>query len=133
MDITPHGIAVVRVYHTDDGESHLEDVEYSLATTSHGLIAENVAVDEVVLRAWNSEPEIVKFHVAPRRQFVVHLAGSAEVTASDGATRVLETGSILLTEDTEGKGHSTRSVELPRMAMFVPLLTRRKANAGLVW
>ena len=131
MEITAHGIAFVRVYNTEDGESHLEDVEYSLATTNHGLIAENVATDAVVLRVWTDRPENETQHVAPRRQLVIHLSGSAEVEASDGGKRVLETGSILLTEDTAGKGHTIRSVELPRLAMFVPLLAKRKGS--LIW
>ena len=131
MEITAHGIACVRVYNTEDGESHLEDLEYSMATTNHGLIAENVATEEVVLRVWNEQPEHEKQHVAPRRQLVIHLSGSAEVEASDGDKRILETGSILLTEDTKGKGHTIRSLELPRMAMFVPLLAKRKGS--LIW
>jgi hypothetical protein len=131
VEITPHGIAFVRVYNTEDGESHLDDIEYSLATTNHGLIADHVGIEEVVLRVWNDRPDEERRHVAPRRQLVIHLSGSAEVEASDGERRVLETGSILLTEDTEGKGHVIRSLELPRMAMFVPLLAKRKGS--LIW
>jgi len=133
MSLTPHGISVVRVYTDADGETHLDDVEYSLATTNHGLIGENVAVEEVVLRVWNENQDPPKFHVAPKRQFVIHLMGSAEIEASDGSKRVLETGSILLTEDTEGKGHCIRGLEHPRLAMFVPLLAKRKVKAGLLW
>ena len=74
MDITKYCIAFVRVHNTEDGESHLEEIEYSLATTNHGLIAENVAVEEVVLRAWHENSEEPQFHVSPRRQFVIHLS-----------------------------------------------------------
>ena len=133
MDITSHGISFVRVYNTDDGESHLEDIEYSLAKTNHGLVAERVAVDEVILRIWHKNPDEPVFHVAKQRQFVIHLSGSAEIEASDGSTRTLETGSMLLTEDTEGKGHRIRSLEFPRMAMFVPLLAQRRTKTGLLW
>lgn len=133
MEITQHGISVVRVSSDADGESHLDEIEYSLATTNHGLLAENVAVDEVVLRVWSENSQEPAFHVAPRRQLVIHLLGSAEVEASDGEVRTLQTGSILLTEDTEGKGHRIHGLELPRMAMFVPLLATRKVKAGLLW
>jgi hypothetical protein len=133
MELTAHGMLVVRVYNTDDGESHLDEVEYSLATTNHGLIGENVAVDDIVLRIWHDNPPEAHFHVAPRRQLVLHLSGSAEVVTSDGARRSLPTGSVLLTEDTEGKGHDVRGVDLPRLAMFVPLLTSRRQKAGLLW
>jgi len=137
IDLTAHGFNVVRVFHDADGESHLEDVEYSLATTNHGLIGENVAVEEVTLRAWTTQPD-ERFHVAPRRQFVIQLMGAAEVEVSDGSLRRLDVGTILLTEDTaiegvESKGHCVRSLELPRLALFVPLLAKRKVKAGLLW
>jgi hypothetical protein len=48
-------------------------------------------------------------HVAPRRQFVVTLAGAGEVGASTGETRRLEVGTVLLVEDTTGHGHTTRT------------------------
>ena len=133
MEITKHGIAFVRVYNTEDGESHLEEIEYSLATTNHGLLAENVAVEEVVLRAWHENSEEPEFHVSPRRQFVIHLSGSAEVEASDGSKRTLPTGSILLAEDTEGRGHLIRGLDVPRLVLLVPLLAQRKVKAGLLW
>ena len=132
MDITSHGISFVRVYNTDDGESHLEDIEYSLTKTNHGLVTERVAVAEVILRIWHENPDEPAFHVAKQRQFVIHLSGSAEVEASDGSTRTLETGSMLLTEDIGGKGHRIRSLELPRMVMFVPLLVERRTKTGLL-
>jgi hypothetical protein len=38
------------------------------------------------------------------------LRGAYEVTASDGMVRRFPVGSLLLLEDTTGKGHLTRSV-----------------------
>jgi uncharacterized cupin superfamily protein len=38
------------------------------------------------------------------------LRGEVEVTASDGETRRLSPGGLLLLEDTTGKGHATRVV-----------------------
>ena len=49
-------------------------------------------------------------HVAPRRQFVVTLAGAGEVVTAGGAVRRLEVGSVLLVEDTTGDGQTTRTV-----------------------
>jgi hypothetical protein len=49
-------------------------------------------------------------HVAPRRQFVVTLAGAGEVATSTGETRRLAVGTVLLVEDTTGQGHTTRTV-----------------------
>ena len=47
-------------------------------------------------------------HPSPRRQLFATLAGDYEVTASDGTIRRFSAGSLLLLEDTTGKGHSTR-------------------------
>jgi quercetin dioxygenase-like cupin family protein len=43
-----------------------------------------------------------------QRQLVIGVAGTVEVTAT-GETRVFGAGDVLLVEDTEGVGHSSRS------------------------
>jgi hypothetical protein len=47
-------------------------------------------------------------HPAPRRAIFVTARGEYQVTTSDGAMRRFPAGSVLLLEDTEGEGHSTR-------------------------
>jgi hypothetical protein len=54
---------------------------------------------------WDSPP-----HPAPRRQWVVMLAGAVEATTSDGAVRVFGPGAAVLLEDVAGVGHRTRVV-----------------------
>ena len=49
-------------------------------------------------------------HPAPRRQLFCTLHGEYEVTASDGTVRSFPVGSLLLLEDTTGKGHTTRVI-----------------------
>lgn len=44
----------------------------------------------------------------PSRQFFVCLEGEVEIAASDGDTRKVKTGDVVLMEDTSGKGHRTR-------------------------
>ena len=63
------------------------------------------------------------WHNAPRRQYVVLLSGGAiEIEIGDGTVRRLEAGSILLAEDTTGRGHISRSAEnRPRISLFIPL------------
>lgn len=46
----------------------------------------------------------------PRRAMGIVLAGSSEISAS-GETRTFTTGDILLIEDTEGVGHSSRTTD----------------------
>ena len=49
------------------------------------------------------------WHRAPRRQHVISLAGGISITVSDGETRHIGAGEIVLVEDTTGKGDITRS------------------------
>jgi hypothetical protein len=64
----------------------------------------------------------INWHNAPRRQFVVNLAGTVEIVASDGEKRLLGPGSILLAEDLTGKGHTSRGLGgEERISLFIPL------------
>ena len=131
--IAPTGLNFVRVYTGPDGATHLDDVHYSMARTKHGLIAENVQVSEIALQTAEGESGDAPFEVSPCRQLVIPLAGKAEVEASDGTKRVLEVGSILLTEDTTGKGHRIRTIAGPRLLLVAPLLDKKRAPSGLLW
>jgi NADPH:quinone reductase-like Zn-dependent oxidoreductase len=43
---------------------------------------------------------------------VISLAGGISITASDGETRHIGVGEIVLVEDTTGKGHITKSADV---------------------
>ena len=61
-------------------------------------------------------------HTAPRRQLIVSLSGESEVTVSDGETRRFGPGSVVLVEDTSGKGHRTRRIgDTVRETLFITL------------
>jgi len=64
-------------------------------------------------------------HPAPFRMLQSYLSGTVEVTASDGESRRFGPGSLLLLEDTHGKGHSTRILDED-----VVLLLTQLAGAG---
>ena len=62
------------------------------------------------------------WHRAPCRQYVISLAGGISITASDGETRHIGAGVIVLVEDTTGKGHITNSSgDNPRHTSFVSI------------
>ena len=64
----------------------------------------------------------IDWHNAPRRQFVITLAGESEVEIGDGTKIRLYPGHILLAEDTEGQGHISRAVgSEDRLSVFLPL------------
>lgn len=133
MLITRTGLNLFRLYADDEGQTHLEDVGYSMATTRHGLTAQDIAASEIGLRVFDGGAETTEFTVSPIRQLVIPLAGKAEVEASDGSRRVLEVGTILLAEDTTGAGHLVHELEQPRLTLLVPLLDKKRAPSGLLW
>jgi quercetin dioxygenase-like cupin family protein len=58
----------------------------------------------VTVQAFDQIPD---WHCAPRRQFVVFLDGWVRITVSDGESRTLPAGSVVLVEDLAGRGHVT--------------------------
>ncbi|MFC7739256.1 hypothetical protein ACFQX4_26630 [Roseomonas sp. GCM10028921] len=51
------------------------------------------------------------WHTATRRQYVVNLDGPNQITPSDGETRIIGTGEVILIEDLHGKGHLSQAAE----------------------
>ena len=108
-------MAYTRLYETDDGESHFETIEIDLTLTDYAppaeplfLSATTPALEFGFMKApagWSSD-----WHPSSARNLFFVLSGEWEVTASDGETRRFGIGSVLLVEDTAGKGHSSRVV-----------------------
>jgi len=85
-----------------------------------------IAAKGVIFRETNGAQYFVDWHNAPRRQFVINLAGEVEITVSDGEQRRFGPGTILLAEDVTGKGHISRGVgDSDRLSIFVPLADDR--------
>lgn len=111
---------ITRVYTGDDGQSHFEDLEVPMIENPYGLISRFVPVTGVAFRE-NPPDQVIDYHVAPRRQFVVNLTGSVSIESSTGESRVIGPGDILLAEDTTGRGHISRDLTGPRHSLFLPL------------
>jgi hypothetical protein len=60
------------------------------------------------------------FYTAPTRQFAVALSGTVEYETSDGEIRRQAPGSVVLVEDTQGRGHITRFPEGEQFFFFYP-------------
>jgi len=100
----------IRLFTDTDGESHFEEVETELTLTEFapsspplGLSTPVNASHVAFLRApvdW-----IGDWHVSAARNLFVVISGEWEVEASDGERRTFGPNSILLVEDTSGKGH----------------------------
>jgi hypothetical protein len=114
------GFNYVRLYTGPDGLSHFEDVEVPLTDNgAASMLSETLTVNGLNFRR-NTLDYNRDYHPAPRRQFIVNLSGAVEITASDGEVRVFGPGSIMLAEDTTGKGHISKSLgSEERLSLFV--------------
>lgn len=112
------------IYVDAAGESHFADREVEYETVFAGGIdsrSKPVPVKNLIFRA-TSEKQDLDFHNAPRRQYCINLDVGVEVTVSDGETRYIGAGEVLLLEDTTGKGHKSRNIDSKlRHSVFITL------------
>ncbi len=114
-----------RLYTGPDGETHFADVEVEF--TSRGNAGELSALMEakgVQIQRTHGESTELDWHTAPRRQFILQLSAATERQASDGEVRRFGPGTLILVEDTTGKGHITRAIpegDSERLMLFIHL------------
>jgi uncharacterized protein (TIGR02246 family) len=119
----------VRIHTDAGGVSHFADEELVFTLLDFAPPAPPISVAEVVdangvavlssPAGWHGD-----WHPSPRRQLMFVLDGELEVQVSDGETRRFRTGtnSMLLVEDTTGKGHISTVVGTDRAHMVsIPL------------
>ncbi len=108
---------VVRIFTGADGQTHFQDLDVEAFAQLASQVGEGpVRLNRGPARSFSD------FHTAPRRQYVVMMAGELEIEIGDGTKRRLLTGDVLVAEDLTGKGHVTRGVgEDPRVSLAVPL------------
>lgn len=111
-----------RIYAGPDGESHFEDLDIEMTSSGRDSEYSDLVPATGVIFRKSAVDQFIDWHPAPRRQFVITLSGQAEVEASDGEVRQIGPGTIMLAEDTTGKGHITRSTgPEERLSLFIPL------------
>lgn len=110
-------MGIFRLYTGTDGQSHLEELDLA----SHPALTALHATAGIVFRT--SEPgRFSDWHNAPRRQYVINLAGEVEIGLGDGTMHRFGPGHVTLAEDLTGKGHTTRVVgNVPRVSATIPL------------
>jgi hypothetical protein len=104
----------VRLFADEQGESHFAEVEVDLEPIDFAPPAPPLHVAALFPAArcgfvcgpvdWAGQIP----HPSPQRQLFCTLRGEYEITVSDGTLRRFPAGSVLLLEDTTGKGHATR-------------------------
>lgn len=98
-----------------DGESHFVDAEMDLIAQAFAPPAPPLELSSPIPAdrglffripaGWFGD-----WHPAPCRQYYVQTTGEVEVQVSDGEIRRFHPGSVVLVEDTHGRGHTTRVV-----------------------
>jgi hypothetical protein len=108
-------VPILKLFADEAGESHFSETELAAMAADFAPPAPAIYVSApaeakrsmflLLPSGWHGP-----LHPAPSRQLMVLVAGSLEVTASDGEVRLFRPGDAVLVEDTAGQGHATRSV-----------------------
>ena len=120
--ISSGAMKIHRLHADEKGESHWEDVEVPLTEkTRAGRLSARLPATGIIFREVPPDYDL-DWHPAPRRQYIINLDAGVEITASDGETRRLGAGEVILVEDTRGKGHLSKALDGKlRHCIFVTL------------
>jgi quercetin dioxygenase-like cupin family protein len=115
-----------RVYAGPDGRSHIAELPLALAPfhDTEGAHGQATPLQPATGISFRVAPAgyVLDWHCAPRRQYSISLAGTAEIEVGDGTVARVEPGDVVLAEDLTGQGHITRVVgDQPRLYALVPL------------
>jgi quercetin dioxygenase-like cupin family protein len=114
-------VMMTRLYTGPDGQTHAEEMETAITTSSPNEVLKLMAITGAELRR-ASAGTVQDWHTAPRRQYVITLSGQAELDVSGGKKIHVGPGNINLVEDTTGKGHITKIVgSEDRITLTLPL------------
>lgn len=116
---------VTRLYTGEDDKTHFEELDLPLVISDAGAMSTAIPIDSIFFRdTTEAGPEVWDYHVAPRRQFAIHLRGVTEIEVGDGTKRRFGPGDVLLADDLTGQGHISREVDGPRFQVFAQLAER---------
>jgi hypothetical protein len=102
---------VHNLYTDENGESHFRDIEVEWVGERRGSrLSREFPASGVIFRQVPAEYDL-DWHPAPRKQYLVNLDAGVQITASDGESRVIGAGEVVLLEDTTGKGHLSKAVD----------------------
>jgi len=102
-----------KIFADQKGESHFKDVEIKLEPTDFAPPAPPLMLSQfspATRYAFSVFPSgwFGDWHPTPKRQIFFFLSGEMEVQVGDGEVRHFSPGSVVLVEDTSGRGHVSR-------------------------
>jgi hypothetical protein len=110
------------IYVDDTGETHWRDIEVQWVEERNGSkLSARLPANGIIFRETGGDYDL-SWHPAPRRQYIVNLDAGVKITASDGETREIGAGEIVLVEDVTGKGHKSQAIaNKMRHSIFIPI------------
>ena len=113
-------------------QTHFRDIEVKwVEERDFSKYSARLPATGIIFRETSGDYDL-DWHPAPRRQYIINLDGGVQITASDGESRIIGAGEVLLVEDTTGKGHLSKSVG--RQDAAVDLRTHRvRGRRGRRW
>lgn len=125
--------STLRIWASEDGESHLEDFELPFEESdflppSPPMHLTSRTSAAVYFVAWVPPGWRADWHPTPVRELAVYLAGEGEIEASDGTVRALRPGTILLVDDTTGRGHIARVTGTDEMLVVIVTLPNQAST-----
>jgi hypothetical protein len=110
------------LYADASGQSHFRDIEVEwVEETRAGRLSKRLPASGIIFRQVPPTYDL-DWHPAPRRQYIINLDAGVRITASDGESRVIGAGEVILVEDTTGRGHLSKSVDgAVRHCIFMPI------------
>src|SRR5512143_3465544 len=87
------------LYTDANGESHFRDIEIEWAEERRGSkLSKRFPATGIIFRETEAVHSL-SWHPAPRRQYIFNLDAAAKLTASDGESRTIGPGEVILVED----------------------------------
>ncbi len=110
------------LYEDEDGESHFRDIEIEWeGESTYSKYSTRLPATGIIFRETAGSYDL-DWHPAPRRQYIINLDAGAKLTASDGESRIIGAGEVILVEDVSGKGHLSQAVDGQlRHSIFIPI------------
>lgn len=110
------------LYTDEKGESHFRDIDVEWAEERRGSkLSKRLPATGIIFRETSGDYDL-SWHPAPRRQYIINLDGGVKITASDGESREIGAGEVILVEDISGKGHLSQAIGgKMRHSIFVPV------------
>ena len=108
-----------RIFTRDSGASAIEIREIPMSDSARPM-SETFKCDSIFFRD-TPEGHVQGFHNAPRRQLIFLTSGILEVETSEGQRMICRPGDLVFAEDTDGRGHITRSLRDTRGFVHVAM------------